>query len=519
MIPSRESSELDRRTMMKAGCAAALGASLGAYPASAAATGHQVLTYDEYAKHDAVGLAELVSNGDVTPRELLDMAIARAEAVNPKINAIVINCYEQARKAIKHGLPKGAFTGVPFLVKDLGFAMKGVKATAGSRLFETAVPDQDDTVVKRYRKAGLVIFGRTHSPEFGLIPVSESALHGTTCNPWDLDRTAGGSSGGSAAAVTSGIVPLASGSDGGGSIRIPASCCGLFGLKPTRARVPLGPEVFEIADGVVVVHAITRSVRDSAALLDATMGPELGDAYWAPPPVRPFLEEVGRPPGKLRIGLTFTCLPDVPLHDDCRKATEDAAGLCETLGHHVEDVTDRFAKLFPFEDLIDGVLATFSVGTAQTVQSRLATLGRDLQERDVETYTRQAVEQAGHYTAFDMAKGRETIHRASRLMAQFQQEYDVILSPTLAKPPVPHGSFPPSPDLLSHVAKILSFFPYTPLANWTGQPAMSVPLYWTSAGLPIGVHFFGRFGDEATLFRLAAQLEEARPWNTRRPKI
>lgn len=257
-------------------------------------------------------MADLVKRGEVKPEELLEAAIARAGAVNGNLNAIIGEFYDEARSEIKRGLPNGPFKGVPFLIKDLDFPMAGIVCSHGSKLFEDFRPKDDGTAVVRYRKAGLVVFGRTATPELGLFPTAESLLLGVTRNPWNLNRTAGGSSGGTAAAVAAGIAPMGSGSDGGGSIRIPASCCGLFGLKPTRARVPLGPEVFEAWGGLVVAHAITRSVRDSAALLDATAGPALGDAYGAPPKKRLFLDEVSTRPGRLRVGLTFAGLPGMP---------------------------------------------------------------------------------------------------------------------------------------------------------------------------------------------------------------
>jgi Asp-tRNA(Asn)/Glu-tRNA(Gln) amidotransferase A subunit family amidase len=408
---------------------------------------------------------------------------------------------------------------VPFLVKDLGFYMKGVECSDGSRLSKGNVPSQDDTVVKRYRDAGLVIFGRTHSPESGLTAVTESALHGITRNPWNRERTAGGSSGGTAAAIAVGIVPMGSGNDGGGSIRIPASCCGLFGLKPTRARVPWGPNAFELWGGLAISHAITRSVRDSAALLDASAGPELGDAYSAPPPARPFLQEVGAPPGVLRVGLTFALNPAVPLHDECRQAAESAAKLCESLGHHVEEVSEGFSRVFALHELHKAVGIIVEVETAAWVKGRLAELKRDLQEDDVEPVTREMAERAKWHTAADMLWARATVHRASRQMAQFQRDYDVILTPTLGKPPVVHGELSLSQSYADFWRHFAEFIPFTPLANWTGQPAMSVPLHSTPDGLPVGVHFFGRFGDEATLFRLAAQLEKAQPWADKRPAI
>ena len=510
---------LDRRTVLKLGGGLMVGAAIGKASAQGNPPQPRPLPHDEYAKYDGLGLADLVRKGQVTAEELLEAAVARAEAVNPKINAIVLKLYDIARKEIARGLPSGPFTGVPFLVKDLGFWMKGVVCSEGSRLFKDHIPARDDTVVKRYRKAGLIIFGRTHSPESGLTAVTESVLHGITRNPWNFQRTAGGSSGGTAAAIAAGIVPMGSGGDGGGSIRIPSSCCGLFGLKPTRARVPFGPDIFECWGGLAVCHAITRSVRDSAALLDATAGPELGDAYWAPPPARPFLQEVGVPPAKLRMAMTFAVAPDVPIDPECRKAAENAARLCESLGHCVEEVSERFSRVFPTAELGKALGIIVEAETAAWVRGRLEVLKRELRDDDLERATRTTMERAKLYTADELALARANILRSSRIMAKFQRKYDVILTPTLGKPPIPHGELSLSRKHEDVVRELGPFIPFTPLANWTGQPAMSVPLHWSPAGLPVGVHFFGRFGDEATLFRLAGQLEEARPWADKRPPI
>jgi amidase/6-aminohexanoate-cyclic-dimer hydrolase len=475
---------------------------------------------EEYSKYDGLGLAELVKRREVQATELLERAMARTEAVNGKINAIVLKLYDQAREAILSGLPKGPFTGVPFLVKDLDFRMRGVVSTEGSRLYADNVADADDTVVQRYRQAGLVIFGRTHSPELGGLPTTESALHGITRNPWNLERTAGGSSGGTAAAVAAGVVPMGSASDGGGSIRIPASCCGLFGLKPTRARVPWGPRIFEIWEGLAEPHAITRSVRDSAALLDASCGPDLGDAYRAPARERSYLEEVRTPPGRLRVGVALATRPDVVLHPECRKAVEGAAALCESLGHHVEDVTGRLSRTIPTAAIDEAFTVIVIAWTAVYVQDRLAELHRELREGDVEPITRLFVEAGRQPTARDLIRARLTMHECSRIMARFLKDYDVVLTPTLGKPPIEHGILSLSrADVDGFLADLGAFMPFTPLANWTGQPAMSVPLHWTSDGLPVGVQFLGRFGEEATLFRLAGQLEESQPWSDKLPVL
>lgn len=293
----------------------------------------------EFDSYDGLGLADLVRRGDVSAGELLDIAIARVEAGNPELNAVVSRLYDQARAAVAAGLPEGPFTGVPYLLKDLGAHFTGAVTTFGSALFKDFVADHDSEITVRLRRVGLVIFGKTNTPEMGLAASTEPRLFGPTRNPWSLDHSSGGSSGGSAAAVAAGMVPMAHATDGGGSIRIPASCCGLFGLKPTRARNPMGPDAGEGWGGASVGHAVTRTVRDSAALLDATSGPDIGDPYWAPPPARPFLQEVGRDPGRLRIAITTRPWNGQPVDPECVEAALAAGRLGERLGHQVEEAT------------------------------------------------------------------------------------------------------------------------------------------------------------------------------------
>lgn len=509
------SEPLDRRGALRLGGGLLLGGMLGcATHGRSSPVGS--LSDGDYADHDGLGLADLVRRRQVSADELLDLALARADAVDPKLNAIVLDLRERARAEIARGVPRGPFHGVPFLVKDIGFHMKGVGSSLGSRLWKEHVAGADSTVVERYRQAGLVIFGRTATPEFGLLPTTESSLFGPTRNPWNLERTAGGSSGGAAAAVAAGIVPMASGSDGGGSLRIPASCCGLFGLKPTRARVPLGPDLFEAWNGIVVAHAVTRSVRDSAALLDVSAGPAAGDAYVAPPPRRPYLEEVGAPPGRLRIALSTSGDSGTRIDPQCIAAVEGAASLCESLGHRLEPAEPQL----PYPDLHRAMRISLAVSVASLVGLRLARLQRGLREDDLEPGTRALLEESRSISGTDLAWARATFHQSSRRMAAFLRDHDLILSPTLGSPPIEHGVVDLSAtDIDAGLAALDAFMPFTRLANWTGQPAMSVPLHWCSDGLPVGVMFAARFGDEATLLRLAAQLEEARPWAGRRPLL
>ena len=471
---------------------------------------------NEYESYDALGLAELIRKGEVKPSEILEAAIARLEERNPKINAVVIPMIDEAREVAAGDLPDGPFRGVPFLLKDLHLLASGTRTSDGCRLFEDFVADHDSEIVARYRRAGLVIFGKSASPEFGLTTSTESKLFGQTRNPWNTDHTAGGSSGGAAAAVAAGIVPLANASDGGGSIRIPSSCCGLFGMKPTRARTPAGPDAGEGWSGMGAVHAVSRSVRDNAALLDATAGPDLGAPYWAPPPERPYLEEVGRPAGRLRIAFQSRSFNGVETHPECTAAVEEASRLCAELGHEVEE-TSLSIDTETFRQATGTIIAA---NLRANVEDRAATLGRDFGADDLEPVTYVTVVGAAETGAAEYARAIRVIHGVGRQVAGFLERYDVLLTPTMATPPLPLGVLSLSnPDLGEFLGNLLKTIAFTQLFNASGNPAMSVPLAWNAAGLPIGVQFAGRFGDEATLFRLAAQLEQARPWFDRLPSV
>ncbi len=470
---------------------------------------------DDIAFLDGTAQADLVRRKQVKPIELVDAAIERIERLNPTLNAVVTPMYEEARGVASGPLPDGPFTGVPYLLKDLGAEYAGTLLTEGSALLGDYVSDHDTELVVRLKRAGLIVLGKTNTPEFGLLPTTEPRLFGPTRNPWDAGRTAGGSSGGSGAAVAAAMVPMAHGNDGGGSIRIPASCCGVFGLKPTRARTPLGPDLAEDWHGLVIGHALTRSVRDSAALLDATSGPDLGDPYWAPPPERPFIEEVGADPGHLRIAFTSDAA-GVAVHPDCVAAVMDAAALCSDLGHDVVEASPALDQ----ERITLSVIGLIAASTTAQVDYWAGRSGRTPTEDLLEPYT-WALYQAGQQRlASEYILGVHELQRLSRDIARFFLDFDLWLTPTLAEPPPPLGSFDPTPgNPLQGLTRSAIFMPFTPIANITGQPAMSVPLYWNADGLPVGAHFAGRFGDEATLFRLAAQLEQARPWAGRRPPI
>jgi amidase len=486
---------------------------------------------DDLAGFDAMGLGGLIRKGEITASELLEVTIRRIEHLNPKLNAVIHKLYEQAREIAKacdsrtrkDVSPQAIFYGVPFLLKDLIAEYKGAPFNEGSRAVKGYVSKQDSGLVKRQKASGLIVVGKTNTPEFGLLATTEPVLYGPTRNPWDLSRTAGGSSGGSAAAVAAGIVPMAHGNDGGGSIRIPASCCGLFGLKPTRARNSAGPLFGDLGSGVAQEHALTRTVRDSAALLDATSGPQPGDPYWAPPNERPFLEEVGRGPGRLKIGMLAGVPggwhPEPHVHPDCVSAVKDAALLCESLGHVVEEITPE-ALSHPTLAKSFGVL--FSCFAGHMVRYWEREMGKSLTQEELEPVTWLSYQTGLKRTGADYLSALEDCQRFSRKTAEWYEKgkYDVLLSSTLTIPPPKIESFQSTQENPTRPLGVTrDFIAFTFFCNVTGQPAMSVPLDWNDEGIPVGVQFAGRFGDEATLFRLASQLEQARPWAKRIPSL
>ena len=512
-------SQMTRRDLLKRGVTASLGAAMvNAYSSSPiglkeyAGLSGLAREYDQF---DGLGLAELIAKKQIAPLELLNAVRERVEVVNPKLNALCHIFFDKAEAQINENPGTGPFRGVPFVLKDLGMYLKGTITSAGSRVWKDNVADFDSTLVSRYKQAGLVIFGKTNSPELGLTTTTESVLFGETRNPWNLERTSGGSSGGSAVLVASRILPMAHGSDGGGSIRIPASCCGVFGFKATRGRVPLGPMQFESWNGLAHHHALTISVRDSAALLDATGGQEPGSPYFSPKPERPFLSEVGSNPGSLRVALVTATVNGAPVDPECKKAAVEAAKLCESLGHKVEEATLPLTA----EQLYGAFLPVLHVSMARIIEDAGTKLGRPVTEQDVEAVT-WATAQAGRNTSsIAYSRAIASLHQIGLTMAKFQESRDVVLSPTLAKPPVPLGVLSLTHDVATWGREVGAFSPYTALYNITGQPSMSVPLSWSGQGLPIGVMFSGRFGEDAVLFRLAAQLEKAQPWKDRKPKI
>jgi Asp-tRNA(Asn)/Glu-tRNA(Gln) amidotransferase A subunit family amidase len=474
------------------------------------------LGIDGYEGYDALGMAELVSKGEVKPQELLEEAVTRLEECNPKLNCVVTPMFDEARAAIDRGLPDGPLCGVPYLLKDLHLLYSGTLTTNGCRLFADNIADHDSEMVARYKRAGLVIFGKSASPEFGLSTSTESTLFGVTRNPWKDGFTAGGSSGGSSSAVAAGVIPAANASDGGGSIRIPASCCGLFGLKPTRGRIPFGPDAGEGWNGMSSIHAVTRSVRDSAALLDAVCAPERGAPYVAPPPERPYLDEVGRNPGRLRIALQTRAFNDTEVHPDCVQAAERAAELCRGLGHEVEE-----AQLeIDFKTLGNAARIVIAANLRSTLMTRAEALGRELVQDDVENIAWFMVQMVGKVGAMEYVEATKAIHASSRSVERFLESYDVLLTPTMGGPPAPLGRLSlNNPDVADFVAALAESTAFTQLFNASGNPSTSVPLHWNADGLPIGTQLTSRFGDEATLFRLSAQLEEAEPWWDRRAPL
>ena len=463
---------------------------------------------------DATAQAELVRGGDVTSLELVDAAIERVERLNLQLNAVVTEMYDHARELAGRTGHTGPFGGVPFLVKDFLAEYAGFRFTEASAFLKDFVPDTDSELVRRFKNAGLVTVGKTNAPEFAIGATTEPELFGPTHNPWDLGRTPGGSSGGAAAAVASGMVAMAHGNDAGGSIRIPAACCGVFGLKPTRGRVPLGPRFGDIFSGLVAEHALTRSVRDSAALLDAVSGPMPGDPHVAPAPDRPFADEVGASPTRLTVAFSTRSPSGTDVHPDCVRAVEETARLCEELGHTVvEAAPDYDAEL-----LWRCVTTSIAAGVAWAIADWERRLDRPATEDAFEPFLWALRERGRQVSAPEYLLVQQDMQRISRDVAAFFSDHDLWLTPTLGQPPVPLGTLKyAGGDPFELRRRQAEFSPFSQLSNATGQPSMSVPLYWNDNGLPIGVHFLGRFGDEATLFRLAAQLESAHPWSHRRP--
>jgi amidase len=493
------------------------------------------MNFDEYRNFDALGLAGLVKKGEVTAAELLEIAIQRTEQVNPAINAVIHRMYDEGRQLTMAMDKNSPFAGVPFLVKDLGLEVKGHPLMIGTKGYRGYISGADSFLVQQFRQAGLVLFGKTNVPEFGLTPYTEPALYGPTRNPWDTTRSAGGSSGGSAAAVAAGITPIATASDGGGSIRIPASCNGLFGLKPGRGRLSLGHLKGEMWSGAIMEGCVSRSVRDSAAFLDAFAIHAPGDPFQIAPPVRPYLDEVTIDPPKLRIGWSTNHLLGHAIDADCITAVKEAVILLESLGHIVEEVKLPFEK----EDLTEVFLMMVFGELSADLTDLEKHLGRRIRPGDVEDNTYALGLLGRTYSARDYAIQRRRWNDIARRSGLFHQQYDILLTPTVSTPPFPIGALQPTATerrlvklvntfglgslLKASVGdlaeKVFGYIPFTPFANLTGQPAMSVPLYWNSQQLPVGVMFSADTAREDLLFRLAGQLERAKPWFNQLPAL
>ncbi len=472
--------------------------------------------FADYENHDAVGLAALVASGGTAPEELLEAAIERVEARNGAVNAITNRLYDYGRRAIAEGLPDGPLRGVPYLLKDLSASLAGCPTTRGCRFFEDVVPAADSELVRRLKRAGVVIFGRTNTCELGLSLTCEPQLHGATKNPWDGTRISGGSSGGAAAAVGARMLPAAHASDGFGSIRAPAACCGLVGLKPTRNRNTMAPFMGEGLGGLSTEHAVTLTVRDSAALLDATCGPGAGDPYSAAPPVRPFLEEAGADPGRLRIAFTRKAPNGAPVGPDALRVLEETAALAADLGHEVEEADPAIDG----EAVVPTFLTLMAANTAVNLASH-PSAGRAAREDEVERITWLSAKMAARVSGADYVRATQAMHRLGRQMAAFHADYDLLLTPGLATGIAVRLGWLDMmmEDVDEYWRRVFAFSPFTVWFNITGQPAIMLPVGTDSAGLPVAMQAIAPYGDEATLLRFSAQIEAARPWFARKPAL
>jgi len=474
---------------------------------------------DDFAFLDATAQAELVRAKQISPTELIRSAIARVEKLNPALNAVITPLFDQALRAAETVDRSAPFAGVPFVLKDLLADCAGAPRADGSGFVANRyVSARDNELVSRFKKSGLIVVGKTNTSEFGLLPTTEPLRFGPTRNPWDLSRGTGGSSGGSSAAVAAGMVSVGHANDGGGSIRIPASCCGLVGLKPTRGRNSLAPDIGDIAGGIICEHVVTRSVRDSAAILDATAGAVAGDPYSPPPPQRAFSAEIGSNPGRLRIGFGTVALTGERADPSCIAAVDAAAALCQSLGHDVDEASPAVNSEQLFRSF--GLVMTGFLGWS--IKAWAQRTGCTPQEADFEPATWRMYQQSLAQSGGDYLLAWQALQRSCRQFAAFFDRYDIWLTPTLVKPPVPLGYFDYTRETRKqYVTHLGHFTGFTLIANATGQPAISLPLHWAQAPaghlLPIGVQLTGRYGDEATLFRLAAQLEQASPWSHHRP--
>lgn len=476
-----------------------------------------MVKFSEYCQYDGLGLAGLVKQKEVTPKELLQVAIKAIEKINPAINAVHQVLSVTAEKETAQ-LPNGPFSGVPFLIKEVGLHACNVPSNLGSRLAEGLVFPYDTTLMTRFRQAGLVTIGTTTTPEFAYNATTESILYGPTRNPWDLERSTGGSSGGSAAAIATGIVPIAHANDGGGSIRIPASCNGLVGLKPTRGRIPTGPDYGELIGGLGIEFALSRTVRDTAALLDAVCGPDSGCYSYTEGPKRPYIEEVYIPPKKLRIAFMEKPFSGASIDSECIRVLKETITLCEALGHEVVEASPQVN----YELHTLATIRMWTANLAHMMDGVAKYMKRIPSEENLEATSWACYQFGKSLSAAQYLEALDIVNMVSRSVGTFFEQYDILLSPTLSQPPAFLGVLNANAsdvDAIQWTEQIFTYAPFTNICNTSGQPAISVPLGWSYDGLPIGMQFIGRFADEATLIRLAGQLEEAKPWKGRKPPL
>jgi len=468
----------------------------------------------DYENYDGLALAELVRRRQVKPAELLEAALARIERANPRLNAVILPLEARARKAIAAALPEGPFTGVPFLLKELGQMLAGERLAGGSKLFADFVPTRDSTLTRRFEAAGLVIAGKTNTPELGCSITTEPQAFGPTRNPWNLAHTPGGSSGGAAAAVAAGFVPLAHASDGGGSIRVPAALCGLYGMKPSRARNPMGPDLGESLNGMSSNHCVSWTVRDSAALLDATHGPEPGDPYHIVPPERPFLDETRRDPARLRVAFSTRSPLGGPVDAEAVAATEAASKLLADLGHTVEEAAPDYGA----QDLHAAWRIIVGTVLAAQVTARAAALKIADPLAWLETVNATWVAEGGKRPATDYFRAETILQIIGRRLGGFFGRYDIFLTPSTAGPAPKLGVLAgDKPDLDRFYRATFDFSPFTAVFNATGGPSASIPFGQSSSGLPLGIQIGADLGRDGLVFALSAQIERARPWCHRRP--
>ena len=472
------------------------------------------MTEDDYLAQDAVGLGELIAARKISAAEALEAALARLAKVNSKLNAVTMDLSERARREAASPPGSGPLVGVPYLLKDLGQSLAGTPTTLSCKLYKDDIADADSALTAAYRAAGLVIFGKTNTPELGLEPITEPKMFGPTRNPWDPSRTSGGSSGGAAAAVAAGVVPAAHASDGGGSIRIPAACCGLFGLKPSRGRVSFAPKD-EGWGGFSTAHAVTRSVRDSAVLLDISCLPQPGDPYWAAPPAAPFAAAAAKDPAPLRVAFTTAAFSGGAIESECAEVVRAAARLCESLGHEVEEATPPIDRV-----ALAGTGVVVSASVASDLDAVADRRGRPIREDELEPITFGTYERGRAVSGSLYVRALRALHAYGRVVGQFFERYDILISSTLGSPAIPIGALHGEPlDIDGYAQRLFAFMPNTQIFNVTGQPAASVPLGWSRDGLPIGVQLTARHSEDALVLSLAGQLERAAPWTGKRPAL